>query len=194
MPLNNNEAALIRMMRQEIMDLQKKISSIRIQSDLPAALPGQYPGKPVPSTEGCEITIPASSTSSQTGTIQLAADGPFIANRILFAYRPTEGSNAGRWLPLSSLDVANAISTWVNSCLDFYWSYSVTGSHRNRQNTPVPSAVLTNYAGAIGGWETFVQDTFIKASTIVITVTPTRAPSVAGVLWVGFQGCYILGE
>jgi len=186
--LTANESAVLRRMLDKINELEEKLASLQIQGDKPPAFAGQYPGKPIPHTEGVEIALGAN-TNPGTGNITIAADGPFIVHRISFAYRPTAGNQIGLWRPISScMDyAANG-----NSVINFYWQYQVSGSHRMRQNIPVPSALPHRAEEGNGAWELFVQDVIDPTATITITVTPTVAPGTTGVVYVGYHGCYVL--
>ncbi len=181
-------AAMLRTMSNKITDLEAKLNMSKIQGDVPASLPGQYPGKPIPHTEGVEIAVAANTNQSQNN-ITIAADGPFLAHRIHFAWRPTSGLT-GLWRPLSHVE-DHAGNVMVDA-IDFYWEYQVSGSYRHRQNIAVPSSGLTEMGRGNGAWELYVQDVFSPTSTITIKVTPSAAPSHAGVLYVGFHGCYVL--
>lgn len=186
--LSNQEAATLRRMLDQINTLEEKIASLQIQGDRPPAFAGQYPGKPIPHTEGVEVNIGAN-TNPASGNITIAADGPFIASRILFAYRPTAGNLTGFWRPISHcMDYAPA----GVDVIDFTWQYQVSGSHRLRQNIPVPSAMPHRAEEGNGAWEFFVQDVIDPTATITVTVTPTIAPTHAGVMYIGFHGCYVL--
>jgi len=186
--MDNAIAAEIRKLRNELVDVQAQLNMQKIQADIPASLPGQYPGKPIPHTESCEIDV-AANTNAIQNTITLSADGPFLAQRIHFAYRPTAGLT-GLWRPISHYeDQTGAV---MIDAIDFYWEYQVSGSYRMRQNNPIPSAMLTDMGRGNGAWDFYVQDVFDKTATITVKVTPTVAPTHAGVLWVGFHGCYVL--
>jgi len=187
--MDNQTAALIRKLRQEVADLQEKIGITKIQGDIPASLPGQYSGKPIPHTESVEIDI-EKNTNAQQGNITLAADGPFLAQRIHFAFRPTAGNYSGVWRPLSSYE--DQAGSTMNDAINFYWEYSVSGSYRQRQNNPIPSSCLTEMGRGNGAWDFYVQDVFNPTATITIKITPTNTPDNAGVMWVGFHGCYVL--
>ena len=181
-------AGMIRNLRNEVADLQAQINMTKIQGDIPASLPGQYPGKPIPTTEAVEVAI-VTNTNQINGNITFASDGPFMAQRIHFAYRPTAGLT-GQWRPLSTIeDQAGGVMV---DALDFYWGYQSSGSFRRRQNLPVPSSCLTEMARGNGAWDLFVHDVFDPTATVTITITPTRAPTHAGILYIGFHGCYML--
>lgn len=188
MPLSDQESALLRKMMNRIDELEALVSAARNQSGAPVSLPGQYPGKPIPHTEGVEIAIGANVTTQQ-GNITTAADGPFFIQRIHFAFRPTAGLT-GQWRPTCSVDSETGAA--LIDEINFYWEYQVSGSHRNRQNIPVPSACAWQAEKGNGAWELFVNDVIPPTATITIRVTPTVAPANAGVLYVGFHGCYVL--
>jgi len=185
-------AALLRRLETRMDQMESLMSSLKVQGDLPASLPGQYPGKPIPHTEGVEIDV-AANTNSQQGNITISADGPFLAQRVHFAWRQTEDEQAATyniWRPICSVDdLAGNVGVDI---INFYWEYQVSGSHRNRQNIPVPSASVWRAEEGNGAWELYVQDVFGPTSTITMKVTPTVAPSHYGVLYVGFHGCYML--
>lgn len=186
----NQFNAFLRRLDDRLTQVESMATQMKVQGNLPASLPGQYKGKPIPSIESCEITIPAT-TVRQSGNIVLAADGPFMARAIHFAWRPTAGQYPGRWRPVASSrdgDLANS-----DDLIDFYWEYQVTGSHRNRQNAPVPSAVVERGEAGNGYFDFLVEDAIQASCTITIAITPSVAPTNAGVLWVGFSGMYILG-
>jgi len=186
--MNNDEASLIRRLMKRLDELEANVKSARNQNGQNVSLPGQYPGKPIPHTEGVEITIPVT-TNVQSGNITISADGPFYAHRIVCHWRPTAGANLGFWRPNSSVEDWGLVDPDV---IDFYWEYIVSGSHRNRQNIGVPSAGLTRAERGNGGWELAVPDVFQPTSTITIKVTPTIAPQHAGSLYFGFHGYYEL--
>ena len=191
MPLSPNEAALIRRLQDRVDLLTARLNAVKVGAgaDQPASLPGQYPGKPIPHTEGVEIDVGANTNAAQ-GNITIAADGPFMAKRIHFAWRETDGTYVGEWRATSSVhDLAGNVG---NQLINFYWEYQVSGSHRNRQNIPVPSACVDRAEEGNGYWDFAVQDVFAPTSTITIKVTPTVAPSYAGVLYCGFHGAYVL--
>jgi len=185
----NQIFSLIRQLDNKLMAMESYLQSIKIQGDVPASLPGQYPGKPIPDIEGCEITIAANTNMSQ-GNIVLSADGPFLARAIHFCFRPTAGNQTGLWRPISSArspDVGND-----DDVINFYWEYQVTGSHRNRQNIPVPSAIPHQAEHGHGYFDFHVEDVFGATSTVSIKITPTVAPANAGIMFVGFSGAYLL--
>ena len=188
--MNENQLfSIIRQLDNKITNLESYIQSIKIQQDVPASLPGQYPGKPIPDIEGCEIAI-ATNTNISQGNIVLSADGPFLARAIHFCFRPTAGNQTGLWRPISSArssDVGND-----DDVINFYWEYQVTGSHRNRQNTPVPSAIPHQAEEGHGYFDFHVEDVFEASSTVSIRITLTVAPKNAGVMFVGFSGAYLL--
>lgn len=187
----NDLASFLRRMDAKMQQLEASLQGIRVNGNIPASLPGQYPGKPVPSIEGIEITVPAN-TNPQSGNIVLVADGPFYARAIHFAWRPTAGVNTGFWRPIAhsiSLEIVGAVATDI---LDFYWEYQSTGSHRNRQNIPVPSAVLQEANSGRGYFEFLTEDVMEASTTITVKIQPTIAPTNAGVLYVGFSGVYVL--
>jgi len=190
MSLSDQEAGLIRKLFSRVDELESLVSAARNQSGAPVSLPGQYPGKPIPHTEGVEMDIGANVTTQQ-GNITIAADGPFFIQRIHFAFRPNAPSGwAGRWRPTASTD--RAAPALAVDTLDFYWEYQVSGSHRNRQNIPVPSSCVWRAETGNGAWELFVNDVIPPTATVTIRVTPTATPLNAGVLYVGFHGCYVL--
>lgn len=188
MALSNEEASFIRNMQAQLDYLTAQLKSVQIAGEKPASMPGQYPGKPIPHTEGVEIDIEAT-TNMQTGNITLAADGPFYAARIVCSFRPTAGIT-GHWRPICSVDDPDGV-TFVD-VIDFYWEYQVSGSHRNRQNIPVPSSGIWRSEEGNGAWEFATFDVFQPTSTITIKITPNYAPSHAGVLYFGFHGFYSL--
>lgn len=189
MSLTDQESGLIRKLFKRVDELESLVSAARNQSGAPVSLPGQYPGKPIPHTEGVEIAIGANVTTQQ-GNITVAADGPFFVQRVMFAFRPTAGNNTGIWRPTASVDdTTGAVFT---DAIDFYWEYQVSGSHRNRQNIPVPSACVWQSEKGNGAWELFVNDVIPPTATITIRISPTVAPANAGVMYVGFHGCYVL--
>ena len=181
----NQMSSYLRQLEKKFDNLQSEMSSIRIGGDLPASLPGQYAGKPIPSIEAVEIDI-AATTNKQNGNITLTADGPFVARAIHFAWKD---GTSNKWRPISS--ARDFAGTGVD-ILDFYFEYSATGSRRNRQNIPIPSALIDDANQGNGMFTFLMEDTFDPTATIVIGITPTVAPDHAGVLWVGFSGAYIL--
>lgn len=197
----NEISGFLRLIEKKFNTLEAHISSVMLQGEGPASLPGQYTGKPIPTTEGVEIDIEAN-VNQVSGNIVLAADGPFIAHKILFAWRPVEQpggqlwATENQWRPISSVSgretrAANTIDTL--DAIDFYWAYTVTGSRRERQNVPVPSACLeTETESGAGVYHLACPDAFSKSSTITVRVTPINAPVSTGVIWVGFHGYYIL--
>lgn len=184
----NQIAAYIRSLEKRIDELSGTVQTVKNQNGAGVALPGQFAGKCIPSTEGVEISILANMNRYQ-GNITLSADGPFIARAIHFAWRPTAGGNAGLWRPVASAD---DIAIAGVDIIDFYWEYSVTGSRRNRQNVPVPSAMLRMAERGNGYWDLPTEDAFSATATITVWVTPTVAPTSAGVMYVGFSGYYVL--
>lgn len=187
--MDSEASALLRKLRSEVASLQSQLNMTKIQGDVPASLPGQYPGKPIPHTESVEIDVAANTTPVQN-TITLASDGPFLAQRIHFAYRATAGALAGMWRPLSHYqDQSGAV---MIDAIDFYWEYQVSGSYRMRQNNPIPSSLISGMELGNGAFDLYVQDAFDPRSTITIKITPTIAPTHAGVIWFGFHGCYVL--
>lgn len=190
LPFNNQAAAYLRALEKKIDQLSGSVETMKLQNGAGVALPGQYAGKCIPSVEGCEITM-AASTNRVQGNITLAADGPFIARAIHFGWRPTAGNLTGKWRPIASTtDIANIGATF--DTIDFYWEYAVTGSRRNRQNVPVPSAMLRQAETGNGYWDLPTEDAFSATATITVWVTPTVAPDHAGIMYVGFSGYYVL--
>ena len=168
------------------------MTAMKVQGDQPVSLPGQYAGKPIPSRIGDEIQIPAASTARVQSNITLSADGPFCATSIHFAVRfAAQHAAVGEWRPISS--VHDLLNTGVG-CVNFYWEYQVTGSHRDRQNVPVPSSLIDRAEEGNGFFEFSIQDVFAKTSTVTVWVTPTVQfdAAVAATVWVGFNGFYIL--
>jgi hypothetical protein len=189
MPLNNEESALLRKIIQRQDQLELLMNAGKVQGDVPVSFPGQYPGKPIPDTEGVEIDI-ETSTVPQQGNIQIAADGPFLVQRIHFAFRNTAGALVGLWRPISSVaDYTGAVGI---NLINFYWEYQTSGSHRNRQNIPVPSACVERAEEGNGAWELYCQDALSPTTTVTFKITPTVAPDYAGVLYVGLHGAYML--
>lgn len=185
----NQLAATIRILQQQISKLGSELSMLKTEGGKSASLPGQYAGKPIPSFIGQEVDIAAATTRVQVNMV-VAADGPFVARAIHFAYRPTAGGGAiNEWRPISSADdIANAGVDIIN----FYFEYYVSGSQRNRQDNPVPSALLTKGDDGRGFFEFYTEDVFSPTSTISVWITPTVAPANAGRMYVGFSGAYIL--
>ena len=188
--MDNGTAAYIRKLDERLAQLESGIQGAKIQGGIGASMPGQYPGKPIPTIEGVEIVVPVSQVVQQ-GNIVLAADGPFMARAIHFGWRATGGNNPGYWRPVAS-SKDPALAGIGFDCMNFYWEYQVTGSHRNRQNIPVPSAVAENGDFGRGFFEFLTEDAFGASSTITVRITPTRNPDSAGVLYVGFSGVYLL--
>jgi len=187
-PEYNQVMAILRKMDDKVSGFAQEVQSVKVQGGLPASMPGQYPGKPIPSTEGVEIDI-AANTTRVMGNIVFSADGPFLARSIHFCFRPTAGAT-GLWRPISSArspDIGND-----DDVINFYWTYQVTGSHRNRSNIDVPSAIPHQAEGGNGYFDLAVEDTFEATSTVSIWITPTVAPAHAGVMYVGFHGAYLL--
>lgn len=190
MSLSDQEAGLIRKLFSRVDELEALVSAARNQSGAPVSLPGQYPGKPIPHTEGVEIAIGANVTTQQ-GNITIAADGPFFIQRIHFAFRPVNAiATNGLWRPTCSVE--DPAGATILDAIDFYWEYQVSGSHRNRQNIPVPSAAVWQAEKGNGAWELFVNDVIPPTATLTIRITPTVAPQHAGVMYIGFHGCYVL--
>lgn len=191
-PVNSNQlSAYIRNLERKVDLLAGQLSQVKVQGDLPASLPGQYSGKPIPSIESVEIDVPSQSTARISNNITIAADGPFMARAIHFAFRKTSGTNTNIWRPISSSeDFAIAGADVFN----FYWEYQVSGSMRNRQNIAVPSTVPYYGDRGNGYYDFLVEDVFSPSSTVSIWVTPLAglAEDNEGVLWVGFDGAYIL--
>ena len=186
----NQVMAILRKMDNRMNAFAQEVESVKVQGGLPASMPGQYPGKPIPTTEGVEIDIGANTTRVM-GNIVFSADGPFLAKSIPFCFRPTGGQNAvGMWRPISSSrspDVGND-----DDVINFYWEYQVTGSHRNRSNTAVPSAIPHQAEGGNGYFDLAVEDTFEATSTVSVWINPSVAPANAGVMYIGFHGAYLL--
>lgn len=187
----NNLSAYIRKLSERLDAQEKLIQTIRSQGGSLVSLPGNYAGKVIPSMIGQEMVIPAGVTTQQFGTITIAAEGPFMACSLHFAFRPTAGANAGCWRPVSSVNDI-AMAGLANDVIDFYWEYQVSGSLRNRQDIPVPSSLLTRSEEGYGRWMFHVEDTFNASATIRMGVTPTRNPANAGRMYFGFHGTYIL--
>lgn len=190
MDFNPNQlAATIRILQQQVSKLGSELSMIKAGGGAASSLPGQYSGKPIPSFIGNEVDIPAAATRQQVNIV-VAADGPFFARAIHFAYRPTAGGGAiNEWRPLSSIDdIANAGVDIIN----FYFEYYVSGSQRNRQDNPVPSSILSKGDDGRGFFEFYCEDVFSPTATITIWITPTVAPANAGRMYVGFSGAYML--
>ena len=168
--------------------LQSDVTSMKVMGDKPVSLPGQYAGKPIPSRIGTEITVPAASTARQQANITLSADGPFCATSIHFGVRTV---GVGFWRPISHVHDLTAATVGP---VDFYWEYSVTGSHRDRQNVPVPSSLVDRAEEGNGFFEFPIQDVFAKTATVTVWVTPTVAFAAQAncVTWIGFNGFYIL--
>lgn len=195
----NEISGFLRLIEKKFNTLESNVSAVMLQGEGggPASLPGQYTGKPIPTTEGVELDIESAVTQVQ-GNIVLTADGPFIATRILFGWRPSHDSwnLTNQWRPTSSVSgretrAVNVIDTL--EAIDFYWAYAVTGSRRDRQNVPVPSACLeTESDSGAGVYHLACPDAFSKAATITMRITPTVAPAYAGVMYIGFHGYYIL--
>ena len=188
----NDLASFLRRMDAKMQQLEASLQGIRVNGNIPAALPGQYPGKPVPSIEGIEITVPAN-TNPQSGNIVLVADGPFYARAIHFAWRSTDaGANLGFWRPVAHNNCLEIVGGVATDVIDFYWEYQSTGSHRNRQNIPVPSAILQSANDGRGYFEFLTEDVMEASTTITVKIQPTNAPTHNGVLYVGFSGVYVL--
>jgi hypothetical protein len=190
----NQLAAYMRQLERKFNAIESQMSAMQLQGGDMVSLPGQYTGKPMPTTEGCEIAIPTN-TNLQQNNIVLTADGPFIAHRIVVAFRHTgaQGNFTNQWRPVSSVDGRETTAAGVldiTEALDFYWEYVVTGSRRERQNIRIPSACMDQRG--VGIWDLCVPDAMEKSSTITFKVTPTVAPTYAGVIYVGFHGYYIL--
>ena len=181
----NQMSSFLRQLEKKVSDLQSQMSGIRIGGDLPASFPGQYAGKPIPSIEAVEIDI-TTTTNKQQGNIVLAADGPFYARAIHFAWKDSVSKT---WRPISS--ARDFAGTGVG-ILDFWWEYSATGSRRNRQNILIPSSIVDDANQGNGMFSMLMEDVFDPTSTITIGITPTVAPTNEGVLWAGFSGAYIL--
>ncbi len=187
----NNLSAYIRKLSERLDSMEKLVQTIRSQGGGLVSLPGNYAGKAIPSMIGQEIVIPAGVTTQQFGTITIAAEGPFVACSLHFAYRPTAGANAGCWRPISEVN-DYAMAGLAQDTIDFYWEYQVSGSLRNRQDIPVPSALLSRAEEGYGRWMFHVEDTFNPSATIRMGITPTRNPTNAGRIYFGFHGTYLL--
>jgi hypothetical protein len=183
-PTVNQISAYIRLMEQKINSFAAQLSAVKIQAAVPASLPGQYAGKPIPSTLGVEVTVPAGSMAAVRGNIRIEPDGPFQARAIHFAARYASGA-AIDWVPTASTDSAG---------IDFYWEYMISGSRRNRQNIPVPSSLTWRAEVGNGYWDFIVPDTFPAASTVTVTITPCRVLSaeIDKTIYIAFSGAYLM--
>lgn len=191
-PINPNAlGAYIRNLEKKVDLLAGQLSQVKVQGDLPASLPGQYSGKPIPSIEGVEIDVPSQSTARISNNITISADGPFMARAIHFAFRKTAGTNPNIWRPISSAEDFAVAGVDV---FNFYWEYQTSGSRRNRMNIAVPSTVPSNGDRGNGYFDFLVEDVFSPTTTISIWITPLAglAEDNEGVLYVGFSGAYIL--
>ena len=187
----NTVFAMIRTLESRLSKVAAELNSVKMQGGSAASLPGQYAGKPIPTMIGQEVVAPAGVTTTLNLNITVAAEGAFMADSLHFAYRPTAGVNAGYWRPISGVNDI-AVDGLVEDVFNFYWEYQVSGSHRQRQDIPVPSSLIDRFEQGGGRWQFHIEDTFSPTATIAIRVTPTRAMTNAGVLYAGFRGSYLL--
>jgi hypothetical protein len=185
----NQLAATIRILQQQISKVSSELSMLKTEGGRSASLPGQYAGKPIPTFIGTEVDIPAATNRIQANIV-VAADGPFVARAIHFAWRPTAAGGAqNKWRQISSID---DLPNTAIDLIDFYFEYFVSGAQRNRQDNPVPSALLSNADQGRGFFEFFTEDVFSPTATVTVWITPSVAPVRAGRMYVGFSGAYIL--
>jgi hypothetical protein len=190
LPANSYFAAL-RKLESQVANLTAQLQNVRMQGGSAASLPGNYAGKPIPSMIGQEVVVPAGVTTQLQINITVAAEGAFAADSIHFAYRPTAGVNAGYWRPISGVNDI-AVDGLLEDVFNFYWEYQVSGSHRQRQDIPVPSSLIDRYEEGGGRWQLHIEDVFSPTATIALRITPTRAMTNAGILYAGFRGSYLL--
>jgi len=191
---------LLSALRSELNTVKAEIASMKVNGDQALSVPGQFPGRGLPARIGAEIDFDGTTRKHQINII-VPPDGPFHASSIAFAFRMTTVGQPDytlMWRPISSIEDL----TLALPALDFYWEYKVTGSSRERQNIPVPSAMVRRTETGMGYFPLIPQDVFDAVSTIIVYVTPTinmnnlfsRPGGNGGVgkLWVGFNGFYSL--
>lgn len=141
----------------------------------------------IPFYYNIEITLAASSTARTPGTALIEQEGAFLLQRIFASYRPTDGSNSGYWLPISSDNPGAAGG--VTDSIDFVWDWTEGTARRGRNDNNIPGGILyrTDQDGVLP-----CSDVFIAASTVEFGVTLLRAPTYAGVLVVTLCGTQLL--
>jgi hypothetical protein len=168
----------------EINRAKMQLTALRFQADQPSSIPGNYVGKPVPTRIGATKIIPTNSTElNHSVVIPVNAGGPYFAKSIHFNFKTNIN---GFWYNIH--DIANS----------FYWGYKVSGSERQRQNTPVPSALIErSETGGAGFFELVPQDAFEKNSSVTIWIElwypPATLMGYEVTMWAGFNGFYVLG-
>jgi len=179
---------------QEVNRAKMQLTAMKFQADMPSKTPGQKIGNPIPSREGGTVVIPSGSLQLRHQVnVVISSDGPFFAKSIHFNFKYMDN---GYWWNTHDFPIG------------FYWGYSVSGSERQRQNTPVPSSMIErSETGGAGFFELVPQDAFPKSSTVTIwmsfiegdlnVVNPGGMWNIIGdrdlLLWVGFNGFYVLG-
>jgi hypothetical protein len=199
MAATQEDLNLLSSLRNEIAMIKSEIAAMKVHGDQQASLAGQYEGKPIPSRIGNEVVFDGSDRKIQIN-IPINSDGDYFASTIAFAFRfdfcSGEVPIGMNWSAISSIEDVYLLTPTI----DFYWEYYVSGSGRQRQNIPVPSAMIQRTETGMGWFPLIPQDTFPAASVVTIWITPTlnlnsiiqEYEGASGIIWAGFNGFYSL--
>lgn len=147
----------------------------------------------VPFLYNIEIVLTAGSTARVAGSALIEQEGAFLLRRIAASFRPTSGSNTGRWMPISSDDPAVAVAiaggTAIADGIDFVFDWTEGMARRGRNDNDIPGSLLYRHDqdGILP-----CEDVFLAASTVEFGVTPLRAPANTGVLVMTLIGTQLL--
>ena len=138
------------------------------------------------------IALAAGVTNRIQGNITISQKGWFFADRIFASYLPSAGvPNANMWGPLARSNPyiagAGAIAgAEVTNQVNFFLEYYDGRTQQARQNLPIPGDIL--YRSDHDGYILPGGDAFGPNANIAVFVTPTVAPTNAGVLYITFNG------
>ena len=161
------------------------------------------PGPRMPYSYVVNVPFTAADTASQTDSVTIAADGPFVVTSITALWRPTGASSAfvNQWLPVTRLPfrVSGVLPATLEADANFLqlpeFSFKLTtgGSGRFWQSDWIGGPLFDqtrssrpNYTG-IAGW-------IERTNTLSVEVRPEIAipANNTGEVWVYFQGYQIL--
>ena len=199
-PLTPND--LSKMLAQIQSDQQRlaaDLQTLQQASSPPSTQPGLPPcSKQQPFAYSVEIPLAQGATSRTPGTFTVSQDGPFVALALMAAWRETQGTYAGRWLPPSSEELylrSVASFNFANAprpdVIDFEWEVSDGNSDRNWQDKPIPSSFLYSVGGQPAVLP--VPGVFPTNSTVTVAITPIRPVTATGMLKLTFWGYKALG-
>jgi|ETNvirnome_2_300_1030623.scaffolds.fasta_scaffold14082_3 hypothetical protein len=161
------------------------------------------PGPRMPYTYVVNVPFTAADTASQTDSVTIAADGPFVVTSMTAFWRPTDSASAfvNQWLPITRLPfrVGGVVPATLEADVAFLqlpeFSLKLTtgGSGRFWQSDWLGGPLFDQTRGD-RPWYTGIAGWIERTNTLSVEVRPEIAipANNTGEVWVYFHGYQIL--